>query len=164
MVSTFVSQAGKVLGEELSLLLRHTLEETARKIAFGLPPIAAAAALFLFIGWFAAFLVNLLQTKDLLTARTAHTLRVCGGALTHKRYSLRLSEISSCGSAAKPADPIAAAVFRLSQRNRLWERTGGHCRDCSFFPQNARAFPLVAPAARICALRPHAPSGARRVP
>lgn len=94
MVSTFVSQAGKVLGEELSLLLRHTLEETARKIAFGLPPIAAAAALFLFIGWFAAFLVNLLQTKDLLTARTAHTLRVCGGALTRKRYSLRLSEIS----------------------------------------------------------------------
>jgi len=94
MVSTFVSQAGKLLGEELSVLLRHTFEETARKIAFGLPPIAAAAALFLFIGWFVAFLVNLLQTKDLLTTRTTHTLRVSGGILMRKRYSLRLSEIS----------------------------------------------------------------------
>lgn len=94
MVSTFVSQAGKLLGEELSILLRHTLEETARKIAFGLPPIAATAALFLFVGWFAAFLVNLLKTKDLLTVRTADTLRVSGGVLMHKRYSLRLSEIS----------------------------------------------------------------------
>lgn len=94
MVATFVSQAGKLLGQELSMLLRHTFEETARKIAFGLPPIAAAAALFLFIGWFAAFLMNLLQTKGLEIVRTAHRLQVSGGVLTQKRYSLHVQDIS----------------------------------------------------------------------
>lgn len=94
LVSTFVSQSGKLLGRELSDFLRHTFEETASKIAFGLPPIAAAAALFLFIGWFAAFLMNLLQTKNLEMIRTPHTLRISGGVWTKKRYSLYVHEIS----------------------------------------------------------------------
>lgn len=94
MVATFVSHAGKLLGDELSLLLRHTFEETAHKIAFGLPPVAAAAALFLFIGWLAAFLMNLLQTKGLEITRTAHTLQIKGGVLLQKRYSLRCGDIS----------------------------------------------------------------------
>lgn len=94
MVATFVSHAGKVLGNELSLLVRHTFEETARKIAFGLPPIAAAAALLLFIGWFAAFLMNLLQTRGLEIIRTEHTLKISGGVLMKKCYSLRCGDIS----------------------------------------------------------------------
>lgn len=93
-ISTFISQAGQLVGRELSGLLLSTFEEIARQIAFGLPPVAAGAALALFLGWLAAFTVNLLQTKNLCTRRTADTLHVEGGVLAKKEYSLRIQDLS----------------------------------------------------------------------
>lgn len=42
-ISTFISQAGQILGQELADLMLATFEELSRRVAFGLPPIAAAS-------------------------------------------------------------------------------------------------------------------------
>ncbi|MEM1486093.1 PH domain-containing protein [Oscillospiraceae bacterium PP1C4] len=93
-IATFISQAGNLVGQELSSLLISTFEEIAQKVAFGLPPIAASIALALLVGWLAAFLINLLQTKNLCTRRIADALHVEGGVLVQKEYSLRAQDIS----------------------------------------------------------------------
>lgn len=93
-VSTFISQTGQILGQELSDQLIATFEEISRQIAFGLPPLAAGVAIALMGGWLVAFLYNLLQTKNLRTRRTEDTLQIQGGVVVEKEYSLNLRDIS----------------------------------------------------------------------
>lgn len=93
-IATFISQTGQILGDELSALLLTTFEEISRQVAFGLPPIAAGAALVLLGGWLAAFLYNLLQTKNLCTSRTADTLQISGGVIVAKEYLVNTRDIS----------------------------------------------------------------------
>ncbi len=106
IASTFISQAGQILGQELSDLLLWTFESmayrlandlpylTAGLIAFHLPPIAAGIALALVGGWLVAFTMSLLQTHGLCTRRTEELLHLQGGVLTKKFYQLRIKEIS----------------------------------------------------------------------
>lgn len=94
LIATFVSQAGQILGKELSDLLILTFEQLSRQMAFGIPPIAAAAAMILLFGWVVAFALNLLQTKGLETRRTEQTLHIKGGVITQKEYSLYMDDIS----------------------------------------------------------------------
>lgn len=93
-ISTFISQAGQILGQELSGLLLATFEELSRRVAFGLPPIAAGVAIALLVGWLVAFLLNLLQTKNLCTLRVGDDLHVSGGVLVEKEYFLRARDIN----------------------------------------------------------------------
>ena len=105
-VATFISQAGQILGEQLSELLFATFQELARQIAISLPlltagflairlpPIAAGVAIALLGGWLVAFLLNLLQTKNLRVQRKNDRLRISGGILVEKDYSLRTGDIS----------------------------------------------------------------------
>ncbi|WP_172439097.1 MULTISPECIES: PH domain-containing protein [Anaerotruncus] len=93
-ISTFISQAGQILGQELADLMLATFEELSRRVAFGLPPIAAGVAIALLVGWLAAFLLNLLQTKNLCTLRVGDSLHVSGGVLVEKEYFLRARDIS----------------------------------------------------------------------
>ncbi len=106
IASTFISQAGQILGQELSDLLLSVFEALAYRlandlphltvglIAFHLPPIAAGAALALIGGWMVAFTMSLLQTHGLCTRRTAELLHLQGGVLTKKFYQLQIKEIS----------------------------------------------------------------------
>lgn len=106
LLSTFISQAGKILGAEFSESLFLLFEQASREIsvtlpaltagffAFTLPPIAAGAAIILLVGWLAAFVVNLLQTKGLFSLRYGQHLLIEAGVLMHKKYALRLSDIS----------------------------------------------------------------------
>lgn len=92
-ISTFISQAGQILGRELPDLLVSTFEEISRQIAFGLPPIAAGMAVALLFGWLVGFIYNLLQTKNLRTRRTNSTLRIEGGVIIEKAYSVSLRDV-----------------------------------------------------------------------
>lgn len=94
LISTFISQSGQILGEQIPGLFISTFEEISRQLAGGLPPIAAGMAIFLLLGWLVAFLISLLQTKNLCTRRTADTLHVSGGVLVEKDYALRNQDIS----------------------------------------------------------------------
>ena len=93
-ISTFISQAGKLLGRELNALLLVTFERLSRLIAFGLPPVLAGVALALVGGWLVAFAYNLLQAKNLYTRRTASTLHMGGGVLVERECSLLLEDLS----------------------------------------------------------------------
>ena len=93
-IATFFSHMGQILGEELSGILVTTFEELSRRIAFGLPPIFAGAALLLLCGWLVAFCISLLQVKNLFVCRSENTLHVSGGVLVQKEYSLRRDDVS----------------------------------------------------------------------
>lgn len=102
LTATFISQAGKILGQDLYALLTDLLHKIAAglellsalfTLAFRLPPIAMGLAAVLLGGWFVAFLLTLLQTKDLTTARTKDTLYITGGIITKKEYSVNFSDI-----------------------------------------------------------------------
>lgn len=93
-ISTFVSQAGKIIGSTMSDLLVYTFEEIIRKIAFGIPPIAAWIAVVLTSGWGIAFLMNLLQTKNLKTTRINGLVHISGGVLVEKEYLIDMRDLS----------------------------------------------------------------------
>lgn len=102
-VATFITQAGKILGRDLYSLLNTFLQKIALglepvsllfTLAFRLPPIAAGVAGVLLGGWVVAFLLTLLQTKNLTTARTKDSLHITGGIITKKEYSVNFHDIS----------------------------------------------------------------------
>lgn len=101
-VAAFISQAGKILGRDLYTLLNSLLHKIALgleplsllfTLAFRLPPIAAGVAGVLLGGWLVAFLLTLLQTKNLTTARTKDSLHITGGIITKKEYSVNFLDI-----------------------------------------------------------------------
>lgn len=93
-IATFFSHMGQILGEELSTVLVTTFEELSRRVAFGLPPIFAGAALLLLCGWLVAFCISLLQVKNLFIRRTDNTLHISCGVLVQKEYFLRRDDVS----------------------------------------------------------------------
>lgn len=101
-ISTFISQAGKILGEDLYALLTSLVRRIAvglepvaglLSLAFRLPPIAMGIGAVLLGGWLVAFLLTLLQTKNLTTSRTRDSLHITGGIITKKEYSVNFSDI-----------------------------------------------------------------------
>ncbi len=109
LLSTFISQAGQLLGDELSYTLISSLESLSQKLAVELPsltyhltagmvvvkipPIAAGVALVLLAGWLVAFLVNLLQARKLSTRRTDSFLCLQAGTFVFKTFCIKLSDI-----------------------------------------------------------------------
>ena len=93
-VSTFVSQAGKLVGQRLDSLLFNTFEELAQVVLTRLPPVLGGLVLLLVGGWLVAFGRNLLQAKGLYAQRTPATLQMGGGVLVNRESSLRLGDLS----------------------------------------------------------------------
>lgn len=93
-MATFISQSGKLLGNEFSDLLIGTFEEAARLLAFGLPPAAAATSYILLSGWLIAFLLTFLRYKNFVVSRSGGTLNVSGGMFTRREYCIRYSDIN----------------------------------------------------------------------
>lgn len=103
LISTFITQAGRLLGQDFSNLLVGFLEDIARglipvsqllTLVFRLPPLASLLALFLLCGWSIAFIMNLLNIKGLQVSRTKNTLYISGGIFTRKDYCLLVKDIS----------------------------------------------------------------------
>ena len=138
-IATFFSHMGQILGEELSGILVTTFEELSRRIAFGLPPIFAGAALLLLCGWLVAFCISLLQVKNLFVRRSENTLHVSGGVLVQKEFSAaRRRELYRYPP--KPDNAPSASIFRLYQRDRFRQGQKIRYRGCHpFLLQRAHA-------------------------
>lgn len=94
-MSTFISQAGKLLGKEFSQMIIGTFEEASRYLAFGiLPPAAAAIAYILIAGWFISFLLTFLRYKDFTLTRRVNAISISGGIFTHREYHIKYSDVN----------------------------------------------------------------------
>ena len=87
-IATFISQAGKLLGNEFTQRLIDTFEQAARRLALGIPPAAAAIAYALLAGWLLAFCISLTRYKNFSLTRTQSTLHITGGIFTQREYYL----------------------------------------------------------------------------
>lgn len=93
-ISTFVSQSGRLLGNEFSDLLVGTFERAARILAFGLPPAAAALAYLLLGGWLVGFLLTFFRYKNFTVSRGKTALNVSGGLLSAREYCINYHDIN----------------------------------------------------------------------
>ena len=92
--ATFISQSGRLLGEEFEQRIFGTFESFTRMMAFGLPPAAAALAYLAVFGWLFTFLRNLIRHKNFVARRTAHSLEIRGGIFTNRSYSVLVSALN----------------------------------------------------------------------
>ena len=93
-LSTFLSQTGKILGEEFEKLLVHSLTRIVRFLAFNIPPAAAMAAALLLGGWGIAFLINLVNHLGFQAVRQGKRLFIEAGFLTRREYYLTVERIN----------------------------------------------------------------------
>ena len=97
-LATFVSQSGKLLGAELSRLIVNHLWDISHRLAFGLPPIAAAAAYVLLGGWAVGFLFVLVRYRHFSISRWESTptdfLGISGGLGTRRHTILRQNHVN----------------------------------------------------------------------
>lgn len=108
-LSTFISQSGKLLGEEFSHALVGTLHDLALTIAIGIPPAAAAIAIALLAGWFIAFLLVFLRYKNFSVRRRDRQMEVSGGIGTRREYLIDLAQVNY----ADIRQNILVRIFRL---------------------------------------------------
>lgn len=94
LMATFISGMGKVLGEEVETLLVGKLAELSQKLAFGIPPIAAYAALVLLGGWGISFLINLIRHLRFEVTRKGGSLAINGGLITRREYLATVKRIN----------------------------------------------------------------------
>lgn len=93
-ISTFISQAGRLLGKGFSQMLIGTFEEAARSLAFGLPPAAAATAYILIAGWLIGFLLSFVRYKNFTLIRKKDILNISGGIFTKREYFIQHSDVN----------------------------------------------------------------------
>ena len=93
-IATFVSQSGRLLGNEFSDLIIGTFEEVARILAFGIPPAAAAIADILLAGWFIGFLLTFVRYKNFAVSRSRSALNIGGGIFTNRQYCINFADIN----------------------------------------------------------------------
>ncbi|MCL2057410.1 MAG: PH domain-containing protein [Oscillospiraceae bacterium] len=93
-LAAFVSQSGKLLGEEFSAMLLLSFEDFARGLAFGLPPAGAAIAYALLGGWAVGFLRNYAGYKDFTVHSGESSLRIKSGAVSRREYIIRRDKIN----------------------------------------------------------------------
>lgn len=93
-LSTFLSQTGKILGEEFEKLLVHSLTRIVRFLAFNIPPAAVMAAAILLGGWGIAFLINLINHLGFRAVRQGKRLFIEAGFFTRRKYYLAVERIN----------------------------------------------------------------------
>ena len=96
-LSAFISQTGRLLGEEFSGLLIGSFEELSRHSALdaiGLPPIAAAIALALLLGWLIAFTLTIIRYHGLRVREDCGQFFVTGGFFTQRKYTVNKELVS----------------------------------------------------------------------
>ncbi|MGI5892993.1 MAG: PH domain-containing protein [Candidatus Merdivicinus sp.] len=92
--STFLSQSGKVLGEQFERMLVQSFTKVVEILAFNVPPAAAMAAAVLLGGWGLAFLINLLSNLRFRAEREGRLLSVQVGIFTKRAYHLAVERVN----------------------------------------------------------------------
>lgn len=93
-VSTFISGAGKVLGDQFESLMMQQLSELFRVLAFGIPPAAAGVAFIILGGWLVSFVMNLVRHLGFSVTRQAGSLHIRSGVVTRREYWLTVRRIN----------------------------------------------------------------------
>ena len=93
-LSTFVSQAGKLLGAEFSRLLLSSLWDISHRLAFGIPPLAAAIAYVLLGGWALGLLFTLVRYRHYTVAQHGAVAHIHSGGITRRQYALQLPAVN----------------------------------------------------------------------
>ena len=93
-LSTFISQSGKILGEEAEDRLITQLTRLMQLLAFWLPPIAAIIACTILGGWLIDFIVNLVRHLGFRATRRGGELYVRCGIVTVREYTLSAERVS----------------------------------------------------------------------
>ena len=92
--AAFISNTGKLLGEQFESRLVGTFAQYAKLFAFGLPPAAAAVGYLLLFGWLIAFSRNLIRHKNLVVTRNHTSLYIKSGIFTKRKFSLLTKHIN----------------------------------------------------------------------
>ncbi|MFQ8599675.1 MAG: PH domain-containing protein [Oscillospiraceae bacterium] len=92
--AAFISNTGKLLGEQFESRLVGTFAQYAKLFAFGLPPAAAAVGYLLLFGWLIAFSRNLIRHKNLVVTRNHTSLYIKSGIFTKRKFSLLTRHIN----------------------------------------------------------------------
>lgn len=92
--STFLTQSGKVLGEQFERLLVSSFTKIVEILAFNIPPVAAMAAAILLGGWALAFLINLISNLRFRAKREGRLLSIRLGIFTRKEYHLAVERVN----------------------------------------------------------------------
>lgn len=92
--STFISQTGKVLGEEFERLLVDSITRLVQILAFNIPPAAAMAAAVLLGGWGIAFLITMVSHLRFRATREGRLLSIRAGIIAKKEYYLAVERIN----------------------------------------------------------------------
>lgn len=93
-ISAFISQSGKILGNEFSEMIIGTFEQATRRLAFGIPPAAAAIGYILIAGWLIGFLLSFTRYKNFTLTRKNNTLCINGGVFTKREYFIWYSDVN----------------------------------------------------------------------
>lgn len=94
LVSTFISNASKILGSQLEKEIYGRFTFLTKKLAFGFPPAGAAIAYILIIGWFIAFIRNLIIYLNFYCFRKNNILVTSCGLLNSELDFTILEDIN----------------------------------------------------------------------
>ena len=92
--ATFISQSGKILGQEAEDRLITSLAHIMRLVAFWLPPIAAVIAGVFLGGWLIDFILTLVRHLGFLAVRQGEELRIRCGIVTRREYILSMEKVN----------------------------------------------------------------------
>ena len=93
-IATFISQSGRILGDEFSEWLITSFERISRDFAMGIPPAAAAMAYAILFGWLIALAFMLTRYHRFKLEQADGRLYVSSGFFTKREYIVRKSHIS----------------------------------------------------------------------
>lgn len=92
--ATFISQSGKILGEEAEDRLITSLTKLMQLVASWLPPVAAIVACTLLGGWLIDFISNLIRHLRFRAVRRGGELFVRCGTVTVREYMLAADRVN----------------------------------------------------------------------
>lgn len=93
-LSTFISQAGRILSNTLTERIMGTFQYFAQTLAFGIPPAAAAFAYILLFGWLYSVLTNMIRYQNFTVGRNDNTMLISGGVITNRDYLIDIKSIN----------------------------------------------------------------------
>lgn len=93
-VSTLLSGAGTVFGNEVEEVMKGQFTAVVQKLAVGVPPAAALLAVILFGGWLVSFLLNLIRHLRFSAIRQGGLLIVKSGLITRRENHLTVKRIN----------------------------------------------------------------------
>lgn len=93
-LSTFISQSGRILSDTLTERILGTFQYFAQRLAFGIPPAAAAFAYILLFGWLFSVGVNMIRYQNFTVGRSGRSLLISGGVVTNRDYLIDTDSIN----------------------------------------------------------------------